>query len=628
MLYIAYCVCRGIYDCTRILGETPVHGDIKPENIFLEPVDPENAPAAVLGCRVLLMDCGCNGSTEGYMPEGEDRQTAQTDVYALALVLTELMHCAAEDSAGGMRSMIEILLKKEGWRDYTLDRLYPELEAVVQKRFRMENGTQPSAAETRSQEIWNQAKKIMTGLEYLHTARENFRPETLEQLRDEAYRSGYTIRTEGEELPLYVVLDQIMYFCFLFTGYYREAAERFALFREEFTACSDQGSARYRVEEYLEPFRGMMEYALGNREAAAGVFQAIALENCRNLNWLDFYIQICSEKIWSDDSAETEQLQNKLAVYRDALAVSGAAVRDPVRWNDILLYYGMTVRMLGNTAEAVSVHEECFRAYPDNQKYLYEYGLSLTADGQLSRAKYPFSILYDRCREISGYIYNTDTGVRRPVTVLRYFAVSAFYLGKFPEAAEACGAYTEMSGEEFADSRYVLGREMFERAKKMYESIAALGDRVDPLHPDREALTVLMGKYSDLIGLAAKKQEEPRGNMLYIMERGVLEALLHLHERVCLCLLTMEEYDRIVKYSGMMLRIFRDSSLVQFYLAVALAKTDPRMAVMYFVRSAEMLRYEYPDPADPAADSEMCGRRKKLIRDIMTELGLDAALIL
>ena len=127
LLYIGASICNAMKECCKRTGKIPVHGDIKPSNVFLEYKEERFAHAPVLNCNVRLADCGIFGYTAAYFPmeykkDGLPQDTA-SDVYAWITVMNELENYVSPDydrDNSIIHLLYELLIEQGQWKIYDL----------------------------------------------------------------------------------------------------------------------------------------------------------------------------------------------------------------------------------------------------------------------------------------------------------------------------------------------------------------------------------------------------------------------------------------------------------------------------------------------------------------------------
>ena len=121
VLLITCQICEGMVHCAgRIKGF--IHGDIKPSNIFFEPLDKDEIMINHGLCKykVIIGDFGVNVKTKGYYVSAQNEPaTSEDDIYAFAKTVTEIIpYCVDLQTCGYYISLLaspkEILNEEYG----------------------------------------------------------------------------------------------------------------------------------------------------------------------------------------------------------------------------------------------------------------------------------------------------------------------------------------------------------------------------------------------------------------------------------------------------------------------------------------------------------------------------------
>lgn len=630
MVYTGIAICNAMKECQNQNGSLPIHGDIKPENIFLEYVGERFQDMPFLSCNIRLADCGAIGYTPGkYFPE-EYRISGHapdhaSDVYALIMVLHEMeKHTAAdyrkEESIIG--ALYELMIKEEQWKIYNLAEVFDDfLCPGIQKRFRIESEQLLyKEVHTRPLDIFYRIVKIHSELHMVH--KKDTLLDEIDSLWNEAKSHQYTLNG----IPLTCYIDRHYFVCANLCANY--SLEKKVLDRYEkqllMLPAEQQKIFGYcyssDIKDDFRIMRALILKELGMYQDAISLFHEVKLNFCNYYKWLEIYIELSEAVAIEGDNRECLYIEKNL---RDYIRISDNTRTEYIIY-DLKFYLGMVTGALGKTAESVSLFEEYYNRYPYDLDALYYYGYALMNDGQISKARYPLHMLYYRCQRIRERNNDMDGLQFYPAqTLALYSYMSAYMVGDFSAALREVDEFDR----QFAHYNGHMNSGSDTIRESIYSSYS-IYQELQELKKKRLPHEYIIQKYWALYKYWKDTLSHPYGYMAFLAMRGKLQALMDLHSLYCMLMLSAGKYDEVISSCQDMISLKKGSSVLYKYLAHAyVGKKDFAVATHYYVEAAKMLKYDYPYLFSDAMESKKASEERALMRMEMRQLGLDDTLI-
>jgi len=605
-LYLAISLSRVLHQAMRFSGQSqvPVHGDIKPDNIFLACTGSES----LIEARLYLADCGRLGSTMAYFPYPLGREPdPASDLYALARMLRELENYRRDDpddpdgeSGTIARELTDDLLDHGRWKEHHLGWLYAfllhNLPAIAPYFAALDEAETPS----RSKLILQRTQDIYHLI--IHDRGSDHLLDELIALRDEAARADYRM----SDLPLSIFLDYYLFHAAKTAGLPALIRKHLALFRQAAESL-DRGQLRLFSPEYSEDIRdelliqqGLLETMDNRPEAALDCFARIKPESCFKLDWLRRYADLCP-----DHPHQVEALEETLARLEQDSAYADPAGSKHHLLAELYFLHGRLLRILGRPEEAAGLLCLCHEENPNHGECLYEYGLALVLSRQFTRARKPFGELYRKTLAIRRRSADREgTRYYNYVDNACWLFVSAGYLGKFDDLAGLWEEYGQMYGLFYSLSEQER-REFTDRADRIREDQGKrkiILDAVGKISPDDlaaaedDALLPVLCK--NLCENTARVLDHFTGMPLDCLIRADLEVLLTAYSRLCDILLYNKQYHPVIALSEEMLSLWRDSETAFRYLWQAHEGLGSPAAQSYRREYEALLPFAAPDDGD------------------------------
>lgn len=629
IVYTGIAVCQAMKECMEQTGSVPVHGDIKPSNIFLEYRGEKFENQPFLNCNIRLADCGVSGHTKKYFPEEYEEYGLSpdnaSDVYALITVLCEMAGHVSEDydeEHSIIHFLSNLLIGQKQWKIYNLaeileDFLLPACEARfgISPDILLYKDIRPRPLDIfyRVQDIRNELQMVRKNDQLL---------EEVDALWREAKEQGYVLNG----IPLTCYIDRHFYTC-AELGEKHDLAEKilcryeealFALPEEERKVFGYMYSSDLRDEFAI--LHARLKAVTGQNSAAQALFHGIDLEPCICYKWLEQYVDICLEDILKGQEEEGRYIQRKLRSY---INICGQKKGMKIL-TELEKFLGVITMNLGETEESVAILEKCVDRYPDELDFLYYYGYALLLNGQVSKARYPLHILYYHCKAVRERSKDENGRLLYPgQTIALYSHMSSYMCGDFMVALRDI--------------------DEFERQQLYYQGKVNDGEIALARKMTQDALDVHYQLRKRIVGMSAEdvlqnfamycikwKQylSSPFGHMGYLYRRGELQVLADLHTCFADWALANGRYDELVQSCQYMLSVWKDSGTVRLYLARAyVMKGNAELAARFYKESADMLKYDYPQVRRDGTESEPARKERERMQKEMAQCGLDGSVI-
>ncbi len=627
ILYLGIAVCNAMKECRIKTGKLPVHGDIKPSNIFLEYRGERFKDEAFLSCNIRLADCGAIGRTRLYFPkEYEDCRKAPnwaSDVYALIMVMHEMEKYTVEGydhKNSAVRLIYELLILQEQWKIYNLVEV---LDDFLLPGFRVRFRIEPvellyKDIQMRSIDIFNRVHEIHSQLQMMY--KDDTLLEEIDKLWKEAEKEQYLVN----DVPLTCYIDRDYFVCAALCAQYELAEKVLCRYEKALLALPERQRKifGYTYSENLDDdfkiLHAQYNLHMNQKDLARTMFHNVELKNCICYNWLEQYIDICEERAIEGQFDEGQYLKEKLRKY---IKTYGGE-REIRTLCELKMHLGALLRSMGETKESVEILEECVQEYPDDLEFMYQYGYALMLDGQVSRARYPLNLLHFLCQQIRKRNKTIDGHPLYPAqTIASYSHMAAYLAGDFPVALKEL---EELDKQFLYYQGYVS--EVSALAKQMVQ------ESYDAHYQLRRAIVQMSAEdicqnYVIYFTKWKKYLDAPLGCQAYFFKRGELQVLMDLHTMFADLMLASRHYDELIEACNHMLSILKDSGMVKLYLARAHAmKGEVELAARFYRESADMLPYEYPQVKRDGTETVYVQREKARMREEMKKLGIDAVI--
>lgn len=628
MLYTGIAVCSAVKECFQQKGVVPVHGDIKPSNIFVEYAGDRFKNMPFLSCNIRLADCGGVGRTYPYFPDEYLRRSLPpdqaSDVYALVSVLGEMENYAdtgydKENSV--IHGLYKMIVDEGQWKIYNLiDILDDFLLPALQIKF----GT--SLEDLLCQNVRSRPMDILYRAQDIHSMLQMVRKEDslleeLDALWNEAHNCQYVI----QGIPLTCYIDRNYFVCAGLCARYALAEQVLHRYEKMLLSLSPKQQKTFGCC-YSTDLRNdfTILYAIirknqGQDSAAIAYFHKASLESCISYKWLEEYIELCFSLIMEGKLDEGLHIQRKIKscinTYRQS---KGQRILF-----DLKCALGVISFYLGQTVEGIHILEECVVRYPNNLEFLYYYGYALLFDGQITKARYPLHILYYRCQEIRKRNHDWNGRLFYPAqTIAMYSFMSAYMVGDFSAALENLNEFTKQFSyyqgqpdsydsfmKNIIDESYDIHRQLRQKMSLM-------------------SMSDIMLNYYQFYSIWEKYLSFSNVHLFYFAKRGELQVLSDLHTLLCDQYLAAGQYDKVIQLCRNMLSIWKDSISAKRYLARAYAiKGDAGSATRFYIESADLLKYAYPRIPPDATESSQASAERNQMRKEMIYLRLDDTVI-
>lgn len=628
MLYTGIAVCSAVKECFQQKGAIPVHGDIKPSNIFVEYVGDRFENMPFLSCNIRLADCGAVGCTTQYLPEEYCERSLPpdqaSDVYALIRVLGEMENYADagyDRETSAIHGLYKMIVEQNQWKMYNLiDILDDFLLPVLQGKFRIRlEILLHQDVRSRPMEIFYRAQDIHSALQMVR--KEDSLLDELDALWNEAHSCQYVIRG----IPLTCYIDRSYFVCAGLCARYelaRQVLHRyekmlFSLSSEQqkvFGCCYSTDLRNDFAILYAINYKGQ-----GQNGAAIALFHKVSLESCISYKWLEEYIELCFLLIGKGNLDEGLHLQRKI---KSCISTYNQSKGQRSLF-DLKCALGIISFYLGQTAEGIHALEECAAQYPNNLWFLYNYGYALLLDGQITKARYPLHILYYRCQEVRK---RNHDGNGRPLypaqTVAMYSFMSAYMVGEFSAALENLNEFSKQFDyyQSQSNSYHSFFKNMIEESYNIHRQLRQ--------NMSLMSVSDIIQNYHQFYSIWEEYLSFSQVHLFYLAKRGELQVLSDLHTLLCDQLLVAGQYDEVIQLCQNMLSIWKDSISVKRYLARAYAmKRDASSATRFYIESADMLKYAYPRFPPNGTESSQASAERNQMRKEMIHLGLDDTVI-
>lgn len=628
MLYTGIAVCSAVKECFQQKGVVPVHGDIKPSNIFVEYVGDRFKNMPFLSCNIRLADCGAIGRTPRYFPEEYHNRSLPpdqaSDVYALVSVLKEMENYADtgyDKEHSVIYGLYNLILDKKQWKIYNLieildDFLLPALQ--VKFGIRLEDLLYQDVR-SRSMDILYRAQDIHSILQMVR--KEDSLLEELDALWNEAHSCQYAIRG----IPLTCYIDRSYFVCAELCARYELAGQVLHRYEKMLFSLSPEQQKAFGCC-YSTDLRNdfTILYALiyknqGQNSAAIALFHKASLESCISYKWLEEYIELCFLLIVEGNLDEGLHIQRKIKSCINTYHPS----KGQRSLFDLKCALGVISFYLGQTVEGIHTLEECVVQYPNNLGFLYHYGHALLLDGQITKARYPLHILYYRCQEVRKRNHDGNGRLFYPAqTIAMYSFMSAYMAGDFSAALENLNEFTKQfsyyQGQPNSYDSFM--KNLIEESYNIHRQLRQ--------NMSRMSVSDIIQNYYQFYSIWKDYLSFSQVHLFYLAKRGELQVLSDLHTLLCDQLLASGQYDKTIQLCQDMLSIWKDSISVKQYMARAYAmKRDARSATRFYIETANMLKYAYPRFPPDGTESSQASAARNQMRKEMKYLGLDDTVI-
>lgn len=628
MLYTGIAVCNAMKECFQQTGSIPVHGDIKPSNIFLEFVGNRFEDKPFQSCNIRLADCGFVSYTHNYFPEEYYEQglppDQASDVYALVKVLGEMEECAVKDydkENSVIHGLYEIIVTQKRWKEYNLveildNFLLPALQA--KSEIKLEDLLW-QVIRTRPVDIFYRVQDIHSKLQMVR--KDDTLLEEIECLWNEAHSHRYVI----QGIPLTCYIDRHYFVCAELCAKYKLAEQilhryermLFSLPAEQqeiFGYCYSPDLKNDFKILYALNYQGQ-----GQNTAAVSLFHEVELESCVCYKWLDGYIDLCFALDIEGKPDEGLHIQKKLKTCINTYSNN----RNQRTLFDLKCYLGVVSFRLGQTASGACILEECADKHPNNLDFLYYYGYALLLDGQITKARSPLYTLYHRCQEIRKRHHDASNRPLYPAQTIAFYSfMSAYMIGDFPIAIKDLNEFNDQLSyyQEQPDHYDPFMKNFIEESYSVYQQ----------MHENMHKITIsdIVLNHYRFYSYLEKCLSSPRGYWFYFSRRGELQVLADLHTLMCDQLFRFGKYDEIIQMSKKILSLWKDSGAVKQYLARAYGmKKESGLATHFYIESADLLKYMYPKFPPDGTESDRASAERNQMRKEMKYLGLDETVI-
>ncbi len=616
IFYIALSICRGMKDVS--VWKRPVHGDIKPENIFLEYRGNDSRKEICLQQVVRLTDCGCNGSTECFLPRGHSAHpTTGTDVYALYKVLEEL----GEKCSGicGYDALLRIVKNchEEKGDEASLAELYDLILGVLEEIYHAGEEILPFGYRSRADDILDECDRILIkcGAIKQSGASDLADIEKMEAMREEAHRHGYTV---NQEVPLAMVIDRKILAAAEQMKQIDRALETLAVLEEETEHLTEKqkqyfwGTVSVYPEEEIRIKRGILCWKKGDRQTALTLFKTVSLEFCSTFSWITAYHSVCAGQ-----KNEAEALLEKIKTERNRRAIPERQAGDTAEEWNLSYEYARLLSASGSTQEAAAVFEDCYRKWPDNLDFLFSYGESLLMNGYTAKGKLLFIRFY---KKYSGMYTSAESAeYRREEHLWFRLAQAAYYLGQYEEALHYENLWHSALHKEGKD----IFADYLSQQRRISEEDAQLMERAGSELPLAEGLLAVTNAVVEHWAVVGEKQKAPDWCRKKLYCYGDIVRLYNLNMGLFRMILEngADGLKRfITRFGTMLLAECRDEVKLWCFLAAACADEDPAAAAAHLQKAIEYMPCEYPNYDDPDTPTPECLQKRKEIQNLIEGL--------
>jgi len=637
--YIALSVCTAIKDAEDLMEQRVIHGDIKPDNLFLRYNGENSEKTACLNSTVMLADMGCNGYTKAYCPEDQSGlPTTGTDVFAFRKVMEELAPYCTDKTPWYEQVLCVIRTHYEKNGDTaSLAELYQPILALCDEDIKAMFAREKT---TRADQILYQAQKFIMQSTYVTFTEEEYTAglERYSALLAEAREKDYVYYGE----PLWVILagweyrfladtfllqDGLQYL--VMSRGKRRAAKLCRTVMEPMVKLLREPQMKYLSlfsgdpEEEKRILQGLFFSQLGETDTASAFFEKVSLEKCCSFRWVKSYAEVCRTYISRyGDPSEAESLLEKLRKERQNRESDRSGAGNALDAWVLSRQYGSLLRDMGQTAEAAAVHEACWRAYPASPGILFDYGETLLLNGQTARGRMLFERYCRQYRETYEQISATvtaKTGVNR---VLTDYVKACYYCGRFAEGMDAAVPYRgagiplkEMGFRNLTVTNLKIYADM--QFEKKWGS-------------DAGKAGYLCAKYRKKVASLweelHKDCEKPDWHIRKLEHWGEFHRLFRMSLVLFRALRRMAEEEPesntfIIHFGTKLLREFQDEAMLWQAVGCAyIFRGDPAAAAAHLQKAIEYMPCEYPNYDDPDTPTPECLQKRKEIQNLIEGL--------
>ena len=444
VVYIASQICRGMLHCINSYKEQRlgdyIHGDLKPDNIFIEKTTADKY-------TVKIADCG--GIAHSNLPDGYKKPTPQTDIYQCIHIMIRVCNANSEnDALKEMGANLNAMFfETNNWPFYDFSELYELFDELFQKL----NGYSIEKASLPHSESLAQLQHILTLSSYeIRVTREY----------DKAYSRLEKCYEEvcGKNI---IVNENMLIEALILQGMASASSNDFNWVRFEKNIIDLKkvveempDSAKNKLEKFysfdvvtdLQTESGVAYFEQGKYVEAAEILGSLDFSKFFNFDWL--------EKL-ADAYLHTAQIE-KLRTFSQKLQVLIKKLEEDKK--DKYMICGLKALLakvspaFGEFDITVSLWEECLEVDPDNLEYLHRYSEFLVWLGRITESRYPLHRLYRLCE------INLQSDIADRMTLYYYMTTSLYMLAEFDmsySCYEKYLQYHDNSDRKIADAKFL-----------------------------------------------------------------------------------------------------------------------------------------------------------------------------